>query len=385
MALVSIQKCKAYDRNLLKESIQEALDNIGFDTGVFKGARVALKPNILSPSHEDKAITTHPEFFRAGALIVKESGGTPVLMESPAVSSLTAAVRKTKYKDVVAEEKIEVAGVTKVKTLFDDNAETFKRIDISECFFDVDVVVNLPKLKTHGLTYITAATKNLFGVMPGLRKSRMHMRVPESREFSEWLLDLNGALLNGFSKPKKFVHIMDAVVGMQGEGPGPSGMPKDVGVVIASEDQIALDYVATRVAGLDYRKVNTITMGFKRPWSVSAPEEIEVRGERIEDVEVANYQPTSATISSHVLRGWVVGPSARNLFVEKPWPSVKKCTQCYKCMQICPATAIDKAKTRHAVPKYDYKKCIRCFCCMEICPEAAISLKKGKLQWILRV
>ena len=383
MTQVALIKCSDYDDDLLIKVIKDGLGKIGFDFAQFKNARVGLKPNLLMAATPEKAVTTHPSFFKAVARIVIEQGGTPVLTECNGFGSLKLVMNSAGYAEVVKELSMEVGKMEEIASLHYPQAKLIKRIDISKAFFDVDMIINLPKLKTHGFTYMSGAVKNLFGTIPGLRKARMHLRFPEPNGFSEWLLDLNGALLNGFEKPKTIIHIMDAIVGQEGEGPGPSGTPKKIGAVIFGSDPVAVDFVAAGVAGLDYKKVPTIMLGFKRDFTVSSPEDISVIGQSIEDLRVKNFQPTKSSISSHILRGWLVGPTVKNIFIEKPWPSEEKCTLCYKCMSVCPAGAISQAQDSKKIPLYDYKKCIRCYCCIEFCPEAAISLKKGKLQWLL--
>jgi len=210
----------------------------------------------------------------------------------------------------------------------------------------------------------------------------MHLRFPEPDQFSEWLLDLNGALLSSFEKPKKIIHIMDAILGMEGEGPGTSGIPRNVGVIIIGADPVAVDFVAVGLAGFDYRKIPSIALGFKRDFAVSSPKDISIVGQRIEDLRVKNFQSAKSGVSAQIIGGLLANSAVKNLFIAKPWPTEEKCTLCYKCKTVCPAGAISNARGNKKVPEYDYKKCIRCFCCIEFCPEAAISLKKGKMQWL---
>jgi uncharacterized protein (DUF362 family)/Pyruvate/2-oxoacid:ferredoxin oxidoreductase delta subunit len=377
-------KCGDYQDETLMKTIREGLVQTGFDFGQLKNARVGLKPNLLLSSKPEKAIITHPAFFKAVARIVIENGGIPVLTECGGLNFLLSVMKGTGYGEVVAELGVEVGRMDEIAVLHYPQAKLMKSIEISKAFFDLDCIINLPKLKTHGFTYMSGAVKNLFGTIPGLRKTAMHMRFPQPEVFSEWLLDLNGALLNGFEKPKKIFHIMDAVIGMEGEGPGPSGTPKPIGAVIIGADPVAVDYVAASVVGLDCTKIPYIGLGFKRDFiAVSSPEEIHITGQKVEDVRVKDFKPTRSSITSHVLRGWLVSPAMKNLFVQKPWPGEEKCTLCYKCMAACPAGAISKAAENKKIPTYDYEKCIRCFCCIEFCPEAAISLKRGKLQWMM--
>ena len=155
------------------------------------------------------------EFFRAVVQIVKESGGTPILLESPAVHSLERTIKKTSYAQVVDSEKIEIANPAKTRTLHFDGAKKFKRIDIAEGYFDADIILALPKFKTHGITYITGGVKLLFGAIPGIEKSKMHLRAQTPEAFSEFLLDLYGAMTYGFSPPKPIIHIMDAILAQE--------------------------------------------------------------------------------------------------------------------------------------------------------------------------
>jgi uncharacterized protein (DUF362 family)/Pyruvate/2-oxoacid:ferredoxin oxidoreductase delta subunit len=327
-------------------------------------------------------VTTHPEIFRAVAQIVRDYTDNIVLIESPNFFPLKSTIKKTGLAGIVDDLKIEVADINVTETLKFPSAHRYKSIDISRAFFDVDYIINMPKLKTHGFTHYTGAVKNLFGAMPGLSKSRMHMRAPSQMEFCEFLLDLYGGLLNGFEKPKKFIHIMDAVVGMEGEGPGPSGTPRNVGAVIIGDDAVALDYVAVNLVGLNVKKVFTVTEGFKRQYGAKSPDEIQMRGESINDMRITDFKAPRNSVMGGVV--WpLTSPTVKNLFVEKPVPKADTCTLCYNCMKVCPADAITKVDDAK-VPQYNYRKCIRCFCCMETCPEAAIYLKKGVLQWLMR-
>jgi uncharacterized protein (DUF362 family)/Pyruvate/2-oxoacid:ferredoxin oxidoreductase delta subunit len=383
MTRVSLLACAVYDSEILKDKILQGLHLIGFDPEAFRNLRVALKPNLMTVARPEDALITHPEFFRAVVRVVKDHGGVPLLAENPAYHSLERVVRKTGYLEVLREEAVEVADMKPVRPLAYAEAQTFKRIDISDVFFHADMIVNLPKLKTHALTHLTGAVKNLFGVIPGLEKSRMHMRVPTSRPFSDWLLDLYGALIHGFDPPKTILHLMDAVTGLEGEGPGSGGHPREIGALLLSRDAVALDYVAARITGLDVRKVHTITSGFLRPFSVRSPEQIEVTGDRVEDRTIHGFTPPKSSTGPEGLREYLIGTTFKNWFVERPVPDPLRCTLCYQCKALCPAGAIREAPEGAKVPSYDYAKCIRCFCCLEICPEAALARRRAKLQWLM--
>jgi uncharacterized protein (DUF362 family)/Pyruvate/2-oxoacid:ferredoxin oxidoreductase delta subunit len=384
MPVVSLLQCDVYDNAILKERLYQSFDLIGFDLLRFRKARVVVKPNLLMPAKEDKAIVTHPEFFRAVVQIVRENGGTPILVESPAVHSLERAIKKSGYAEIVESESVIVADPAKTRTLKFEAAKKFKQIDISEAYFDADIILNLPKFKTHGITYITGAVKLLFGAIPGLEKSKMHLRSPTPETFSEFLLDLYGAMNYGFSSPKPIIHLMDAILVQEGEGPGPAGIPRRLNAILAGDNGIAVDYVAAMTAGLDIEKAFTVVNGFERGYGVSSSKEITVLGETIAAMQVSDFIPaTGGSIFSNVFRWPFNTPLVKNLVLDRPVPNEDRCTLCYQCRKICPSGAISESDGRKKVPVYDYKKCIRCYCCLEICPEAAIEKQKGRFQWIL--
>ena len=383
MTRVALLKCEDYDPLLIREKMLAALRLIGLEPGIFAGKRVVIKPNLLSATAPEKSVVTHPEFFRAALRMVRDHGGTPVLCESPGFQPLSKVMKKAGYDRIVEEQGCEVADPRATALLFWDGPCRFKRFEISSAVFDADIILNLPKFKTHGLMYITGAVKNLFGLIYGLNKSQWHLKAQSKEEFSDFLLDYYSALLKGFEKPKVFIHLMDAVMGMEGEGPGVSGTPRKIGAVLAGQDAVSVDAVATRVVGLPVKKVLTVTLGERRGLGTGAFERIELLGAGLDAFQIPDYVPNKAS-GGNPMGHWPLNTRAfKDLLVEKPVPSRARCTLCYQCKAICPGKAIAESKGESGVPRYDYDKCIRCYCCMEICPEAAIGLKRGKLQWLL--
>ena len=380
---VALLKCEDYDALRIREKMMEALNLIGLEPQIFAGKRVVVKPNLLNASAPEKSVVTHPEFFRAALRMVRDHGGNPILCESPAFQPLAKVMKKAGYDRIVEEEGCEIADPRSTGILFCDGRCRFKRFEISSAVFDADIILNLPKFKTHGLTYITGAVKNLFGLIYGLNKSQWHLKARSKEEFSEFLLDYYSALLRGFEKPKVFIHLMDAVMGMEGEGPGAGGTPRKIGAVLAGQDAVSVDAVATRVVGLPLKEVLTVTLGERRGLGTGAFERIELLGADLDAFQIRDYVPTRAS-GGNPMGHWPLNTRVlKDLLVEKPAPSKERCTLCYQCKAICPGGAISESQGESGVPSYDYDKCIRCYCCMEICPEAAIRLKKGKLQWLV--
>jgi len=172
-------------------------------------------------------------------------------------------------------------------------------------------------------------------------------------------------------------------MGMEGEGPGVTGTPRKIGAILAGQDAVSVDAVATKVVGLRLKEVLTVTLGEKRGLGTGAFDRIDLKGAGLNGFQVRDYVPSKASGRSPGSR-WPLSTKAfKDLLVEKPVPSRERCTLCYQCKAICPGGAISESRGESGIPRYDYDKCIRCYCCMEICPEAAIGLKRGKLQWLL--
>ncbi len=382
MAFVSLLRCEDYETDLLEDSIREGLTEIGLPPDLFSGRRVLLKPNLLSASPPESAVVTHPEVFRATLRLVIEMGGHPVMVESPAFQPLCKVMKKAGYDRVILEEGCEVADTGERTVLFNGGGRGYKRFELPKALFEADIVVSLSKFKTHSLTYMTGAVKNLFGLIHGLNKSRWHVKAPSGEAFADFLLDLYEALVRGCDPPKKDIQSMDAVVCTEGEGPGRKGRPKKIGALLIGEDAVAVDAVAVRLVGLEHEKVKTLELGEKRGLGRASPEHITVKGAQPRDFDIQGFAPSKSR-NRFDLGRWPTNTNFfKDLFVEKPVPSGDLCSLCYQCMTICPGKAIGKSKENSGVPLYDYHKCIRCFCCMEICPEAAIRLKRGRLQWL---
>ncbi len=376
---VGLIPCETYDPAVLKRAIVKAVSLSGFDFEMLRGKKVLLKPNLLMPIDPGRAVTTHPAFFEVVAELVLAQSPDVWVIDSPNFFSLAHALKKTGLMDVAQKLRLGIPDNAGTRTLHWDGARRYKTHEVSAVFFEADAVINLPKLKSHSLTYLTGAVKNLFGAIPGTKKAQMHMKVPDPREFSEYLLDLYGSFLHGFEKPKIFLHLMDAVVGLEGEGPGPSGKPKQVGAVIAGTDAIGVDWTAAKLVNFDIQKIFTITQGFLRGYGPADDREIRIEGESIERIKVSDFVPSKTSFLKS--RFWkAITPALKNIFVERPIPVEAKCTRCFYCMKVCPAGAITKRSER-AMPLFNSRKCIRCFCCLETCPGEAIVLKRGLLQW----
>jgi len=379
---VILKECKTYNDDIVTKQITSALNALHFDFSRFYNAKVAIKPNLLTSTAPEAAIVTHPLFFRAIVHVIKQHGGIPILVESPAVHSLQRVMKKAGYDTIVADEDIQVADTSDYIIIYNENARHFKYFEVPKIFTECDIIINLPKFKTHALTYITCAVKNFFGTIHGMKKSQWHIKAKTKSEFSEMLLDLYEAYITDSSLPKTIIHIVDAITILEGDGPGLNGNPKFMGIIGASYNAIAVDYALSKIAGFTIDEIPTITMGMKRNICAVSDAITIVKDAAIEN----NYNciPPKESGSQSILSISIVNRLLKNMIIAKPLPDDNKCTLCYQCKQICPAKAISIAKNGKKIPNYNYSKCIRCYCCMEICPESAISLSQPWLQKLMR-
>ncbi len=362
---VSIVKCDDYDNDKLKESISKSIKLLGgIGRYIRKGSRVLLKPNLLSAKKPVDAVTTHPEFVRAVIAVVKEAGGIVSLGDSPS-GLISNSKMKRIYRVTGMEEVCRETG-TRIVSFEDDpvvynneNGRVYKNFTMSGKLKEYDVIISLPKMKTHGLTLLTGAVKNNYGFIPGLRKAELHIILNESGLFSEMLLDVGETI-------RPALIITDAVVSMEGAGPG-GGDPRNTGLIISGTNASVLDYIMARIMGYtNPLKVPTIKAAVER--GLLMPERIEVLGIELKEAIEKDFKKISLIKLDLVPR--FLKDFAKNLLSPKPIIIKSKCLKCGECITICPAKTIIRDSRQY--PLIKYKDCIRCFCCMETCPHASI-------------
>ncbi len=260
---VSIVKCDSYDETLVRKAVEASLAPLGgMGSVVKKGDRVLIKLNLLSSKPPEAAVTTHPALVKAVVRMVQELGATPIVGDSPGgrgnMTSYAALLENTGIKKVIDETGCESARFDDDKVeVFTETAKMFKKLPIAKAVTEADVIISLPKLKTHSLAYFTGAIKLLYGYMPGTIKAEYHLHTARDLNlFADLLLDLHEA-----RKPD--LNIMDAVMGMEGNGPS-NGTPRKIGLIMASKSSTAIDYVAVTIAGFEPMKVPTVERAFAR-------------------------------------------------------------------------------------------------------------------------
>jgi uncharacterized protein (DUF362 family)/Pyruvate/2-oxoacid:ferredoxin oxidoreductase delta subunit len=367
---VSIIRCADYDHEGTFSAIKQAVDLLGGMRSFVKpGERVLIKPNLLKASPPDAAVTTHPEVVRAVIRLVREAGGFAMVGDSPGMGDLRKVCGKAGILAVVREE-----GATLVE--LDEPVEVkssgrFQRFEVARAAYEADAIINLPKLKTHGMTTLTGAVKNLFGCVPGRRKVQWHFNTGVNHELFAVMLNELCALL----KPR--LTIMDAVIGMEGNGPG-SGDPRRIGVVIAGRDPVAVDVVSSRLLGVAPERLPLIRAAAAAGLGETRLDRISVLGESLSNVKVRQFRLPPQTHLEWSLPEWA-RRSLKNAFTSKPVIDQRLCIQCGICRDHCPQKAIESGRTKLEIR---YRDCIRCFCCQEFCPQGAITVGRG---WALKM
>ena len=369
MSEVYIARCRTYEYQRVLKAVREAVDGLGgICRFIQEGQRVLLKPNLLRASVPSEAIITHPTVVRAMVELVQEAGAQAVIADSPGPPYSEAKMRsfyaKVGLMAMAEETGAELVCSWQPMQLPNPSGKLLKMIDSMDLVTQVDAIINLPKLKTHGLTRFTGATKNLFGLVPGLVKMGYHAKLQTAEQFSEMLIDLLQ-----FHSP--VLTVMDAVVGMEGDGPS-AGNPREIGCILAGADGIAVDVLATSMVGIEPESVPPLQVAIKRGLTTGEVKDIEVLGVPLEEAQVTDFKPLGAVTSGyHEIPAFLRDLGARQLVVTPRVGSV--CAGCGMCVKTCPMGAITMRGLR---AKIDLRKCIRCYCCHEMCPHRAIILKR---------
>lgn len=377
---VSIVKCENYSDS--RAAVDKALAHLG-GMGAFvkPGDRVTIKPNYVAKRKPGDAATTHPAFLNAVIRAVEAEGGIVTVAESPG-GAYNAALLKSIYKECGAYEAIEG---TNAKLNFDcsfrtahyADGKTIKSAEVISPILDADVVISLPKLKTHAMTAYTGAVKNLFGVIPGTHKAEMHFRLKEREPFCSMLVDLCECI-------KPSLSIMDGIWGMEGNGPT-SGTMRHIGLVMAAANPHAMDLAACRI--IDYRpeEVATLREGIERGLIPDSADKLEIIGENIADLVIRDYIKPESHFNLLKLLNLPasINSVVENLLASRPKPDYSMCIGCGECARDCPPKVI---KMENRKPIIDKKRCIRCFCCQELCPVHAMKIYRSPInKFMVRV
>jgi uncharacterized protein (DUF362 family)/Pyruvate/2-oxoacid:ferredoxin oxidoreductase delta subunit len=368
---VALVRCPDYQWGRVLDAARRAFDLLGgLGRFVVPGQRVLVKPNLLSATPPERAVTTHPAVVRAAASLAREAGAQVWVGDSPGGVEWKVTARALEVSGIgpaAVEAGAEVldfdAGDRQVVDL--PSGAVLKRFAVARAALDADLVLSLPKLKTHGQTLYTGAVKNLLGCVPGGGKIRVHQLAPKSR-------DLAAALLDIYAVVRPRLALIDGIVAMEGNGPN-HGDPRHLGLLIASDDCVAADAVACHLIGYPARSIHILRQAEERGLGVGSIDRIEIVGEPLERCRVPDFARAS-NLFLELFPPPLARLIGRAVRVD-PQIDQHACRRCGLCQRSCPAHAIDG----DGPFVIDLARCIRCFCCHELCPHDAVALRPSLL------
>lgn len=348
----------------MEDPVNELLKLLGgVEAFVKPGQTVLIKPNLLTDRFPDQHVTTHPEVVRALIRILKAGGASISVGDcASSVIKIESVWEKTGFASLCREENVPLLNLERLGSVrFDFNGHSFS---IAKAFFDSDVVISVPKVKTHVLTTLTAAVKNMYGAVPGYQKTSLHKLFPNRDDFGRLMAEI-------YRRTPLHLSIADAIVGMQGDGPS-AGTTANLGFLAASTDAVALDLVLCRILGIKPASIPYLRELTGHDGPDAYLERVETLGAGPDDLKIERFVlPRTFPIPRWLVR--LLGP-----FVWIRPAFGDKCVSCGKCVMACPMKAL-AIRQDGDIPALDTSRCIGCCCCHEICPRKAISMTQSPL------
>jgi uncharacterized protein (DUF362 family) len=239
-----------------------------------RGKRVVVKPNMVDVS-PDRPIHTDPRLIEALAALLADLGAREIVLAEGTSHNRDAEdlFRRAGYEALARRRGIRLVDLnyddlTPVKCV-NPHATLLREIALPRTIGEADVLISVPKLKTHKLAGITLSLKNMFGILPGMvygwPKNTLHWNgIPLS------ICEINGTVKTHYT-------VVDGVVGMEGHGPI-MGTPRKAGVLVMGDNALAVDGTAARIMGVDPARVDYLAMAHKLRLGSLRPADIQVAG-----------------------------------------------------------------------------------------------------------
>ena len=374
--MIVCRRVPDYDSPALQSAVEEIFGAWEGAKALSASARVLLKPNLLAKHAPEKGVTTHPAVVRAVIEALCARGVLPqniTVADSPGGvynETLMRSVYRVSGLEAVCREtgaQLYTACRSRAKKA---DGELVREFTLIEPVHEADVVIDLPKLKTHVMTGMTCAVKNLFGTVPGLQKAEFHMRFPDKERFGGMLVDLCETV-------RPALVIADGVLAMEGDGPA-GGTPRNLGVVLGGNDPYEIDLAVCRMMNLEPSRVPYLAAAQRRGLCAEHLDASALRGDADAAAPVPDFKLpesyTSIDFSTRAPRAvrWLV-PGVEKFIAPRPVIERGRCIGCGKCAEICPQHTIALKNGRAHI---DPSACIRCFCCHEMCPVKAIAVRR---------
>lgn len=360
---VAVVRCKTYDVEAVKPALEEAVNAVNGLDFVKSGMKIIIKPNLVSFKKPDAAATTHPALLEALVEMLLARGADVTIGDSPGGPHSLPLLNRV-YA-ATGMDRLEKLGAKlnrnmNEKTVDFPEGKVLKNFTYTEYLDEADAIIDFCKLKSHGMLGMSAAVKNLFGTIPGLKKPEVHYKFQNDAEFADMLVDLNE-----YFKPR--LAICDAVVGMEGNGPT-AGTPRQIGAIIASKSTYYADVVGAELIGMNIDGLPTLQAAYERGFAPASSKNLRVYGD-IRALTVDDFKAPPVRGLSFMRKGNVLHFISKAALEHKPTLKKRLCAGCGECARMCPAKAIEMKNKK---PHINREKCIRCFCCQEFCPRAAM-------------
>lgn len=360
---VTVVRCKTYNVEAVKPALEEAVNAVNGLDFVKSGMKIIIKPNLVSFKKPDAAATTHPALLEALVEMLLARGADVTIGDSPGGPHSLPLLNRV-YA-ATGMDRLEKLGAKlnrnmNEKTVDFPEGKVLKNFTYTEYLDEADAIIDFCKLKSHGMLGMSAAVKNLFGTIPGLKKPEVHYKFQNDAEFADMLVDLNE-----YFKPR--LAICDAVVGMEGNGPT-AGTPRQIGAIIASKSTYYADVVGAELIGMNIDGLPTLQAAYERGFAPASSKNLRVYGD-IRALTVDDFKAPPVRGLSFMRKGNVLHFISKAALEHKPTLKKRLCVGCGECARMCPAKAIGMKNKK---PHINREKCIRCFCCQEFCPRAAM-------------
>lgn len=383
---VYIERCKDYKKDDITKTLNGMIKPLLKDISLPDAKKILLKPNLLSATPAEKAVTTDPVFVESVIDCLLGMGAKKdniLIADSPGIvvpyteKGLGNVYEVTGLSKVSEKTGIRLNYDTGLEMLELKKGRVVKKLEIIRPAAEADIIINLPKFKTHNLTTITGAVKNMYGVIHGRSKTLYHTKFLEVDKFYELLFDVITLI-------RPTINIMDGILGLEGEGPGSSGSPRHVGLLLASLDPVAMDLVVAGIMGIGPGEFPMQRIASERGMSSYSMDNIEIAGPQMDGLVIGDFKrPKGGSLDRITANRFIntyLLPFMRNKLHPLPKPDHDKCNLCESCIDVCPQECISLENDRI---KIDYNKCIRCYCCSEMCPQGSILLKESLMTKLL--
>jgi uncharacterized protein (DUF362 family)/NAD-dependent dihydropyrimidine dehydrogenase PreA subunit len=325
-----------------------------------KGQKVFIKPNVLRASEAREGIVTHPAVLQAVVEKVKAMQPAQVVVgDNPGLFSYGANEESFWKTGLMEAAQGCYRNIGNDAVRVDFPPAFMGSVSISRAIHEADIVISLPKFKTHGLTVLTGGIKNSYGYLPGAQKALLHRIAGSPERFHDLVVEV-------FKLRVPDLFILDAVVGMEGNGPASQDL-RDIGLILAADNAVALDTVMAVMMGLDPGRLRFLQKAREDGLGDHDIRKIEILGElnRIPDFKLPPMG------GSAIQDNTAVQEIIESRTLVRPQADPDLCTGCGTCVEQCPVSALVMNEN---LPEVDADTCITCFCCQEICPEKAIAL-----------